>query len=283
MCEFCRFRNQIDLSRLSAQKKLNLTLVDHHVLSKKDENLTDDIIEVIDHRPLDKSSQVDRTKVLIDPVGSCCTLVANKILETAPNLLTKDVAELLYGTIVLDTVNFNEDANRFKELDSKIAAQLENKFKITEKRSDFYAKLVKARSDVSALTPLQILHRDLKFVDNVGIPGVPMLVEEFLKICGAAEALKEFYGRNNNVVLPMGLVTRDGVVFRDLGVYGEDSSLKRRLVEVLRKSGELEVREVTTGVELLVLFRQGNVKMSRKHIIPIVRTVLEECNDKKLF
>lgn len=78
--------------------KLKITLVDHHVLSGKNEILRNSVVEIFDHRPFDSSSNW-KTNVLlhIEPVGSCSTLIAHKILQTDKSVLTENLATLLYG------------------------------------------------------------------------------------------------------------------------------------------------------------------------------------------
>lgn len=58
--------------------------------------------EVIDHRPIDPTMSWDKTKVdvKIEEVGSCSTLIADKIFETGKEDLIKELAYLIYGKYV---------------------------------------------------------------------------------------------------------------------------------------------------------------------------------------
>lgn len=96
-------------------------------------------------------------KVTIKAVGSCCTLVAQEILDRKPNLLTAVVARLLKGTILLDTVCFSEQAGRTTPHDVEIVEQCER-----AERLELFLSLVIARKDVSQLTPSQLLRKDMK-------------------------------------------------------------------------------------------------------------------------
>lgn len=150
------FRNNIDLNELNKYRKLELTLVDHHILSEDDANMSESVMKVIDHRPIDPSISVGEDKRVIEQVGSCCTLVANIMLNYDGNILNKELAHLLHSTIVLDTVNFNVEAKRYQQLDLDIVIKLEKLFDITESRESIHSQLTRARSDVSTLTAYQV-------------------------------------------------------------------------------------------------------------------------------
>lgn len=93
---FFLYRDEIDLNGLQATGRLKLTLVDHNVLAHSDAFLQSSVVRVIDHHKRER--QLDRRDV-IEPVGSCCTLVAEIVL----GLFDKDVlvCSLLYGKIGL--------------------------------------------------------------------------------------------------------------------------------------------------------------------------------------
>ncbi|GLV45681.1 prune [Carabus blaptoides fortunei] len=238
------FRNQIDLTALCSNDKLKLTLVDHHVLPVQDKPGFE--------------SQLERY--------SPCYGYYDTIVK------------LLHGTIVLDTINFNTTANRFKSLDQEMVASLEKCVKIEYTRSSICSELISARGDVSTLTPFQILHRDLKIINGMPFPGVPMLFAEFLDLSGAKESLSEFcQSKKCKVIVPMGLIARGGRVLRDVGVFSiADCDLKSAIIECLKAKEELQLSKVDTSIPGLKLFSQGNVQASRKQIVPILSEVIEK-------
>lgn len=277
--DYLTFRNQIDLTTLSSNDKLKLTLVDHHVLPVQDKPLAKSVVEVIDHRPVDSSDSWKNISVVIDTVGSCATLVTNIIVnKQCNNVLDDTIVKLLHGTIVLDTINFNTKANRFKSLDQEMVESLEKCVKIEYTRDSICSELTSARSDVSTLTPFQILHRDMKIINGIPFPGLPMLVAEFLDLPDAKESLSKFcQSKKCKVIVPMGLVARGDRVFRDIGVFSvTDCDLKNALIACLKAKGELQLSEVDTSAAGLKLFSQGNVQASRKHIAPILSDVIDK-------
>lgn len=165
---------------LSAKKCI---LVDHHVPSKGIN--FDNIIEVIDHRPIDITVRFPtECKRNVKEVGSCATLVAEMIL-LEPNFENySDILELLHGPIVLDTINLSEVADKVRFLDIEMNMKIEELLKIcVNERDALYENLIRARSDVSTLNSLQLLSKDLKVITSqnesliVAIPGLPILVE----------------------------------------------------------------------------------------------------------
>lgn len=169
-------------------------LVDHHVPTPLVS--TGQILAIFDHRPLDtKNSHISHNcKVKLNEVGSCATLIADEIRALTHSFEGhRELIGFLRGPIVLDTVNFSESAEKAKPLDVEINGEIENTLDLTEAdRLNLFNDLVKARSDVSSLSTMQLLSKDLKIISNkeksyvVAFPGFPILVEVFtvdLRFC----------------------------------------------------------------------------------------------------
>lgn len=54
------------------------------------------MVEVIDHHLLEREPSPS-CPVTVETVGSCATLVTERIIQKAPEILDQQVAELLYG------------------------------------------------------------------------------------------------------------------------------------------------------------------------------------------
>lgn len=173
---FLRFdRDEVAADLLAVSQFI---LVDHHNNAK----VRDRVIEVIDHRPFDATSALPlQARQTIQEVGSCCTLIANRILCNDPQRFA-DILELLYPVILLDTVNFSVDADKAKELDLSVVNRIEKmRPRAVEDRTKIFDDLVAARADISRLNAYEVLWKDLKFVTgssgrNVGIPGLPIAI-----------------------------------------------------------------------------------------------------------
>lgn len=160
-------------------------LVDHHVATSR--VAADRVIEIFDHRPLDvKNAQIPNDcNIKIQEVGSCATLIADEIRKLEDSFANHgDVISFLRGPIVLDTINFSVSADKARPLDIEINGEIERALNLNEEeRLKLFNELVRARSDVSSLSALQLLSKDLKVISNndksniVAIPGFPILVE----------------------------------------------------------------------------------------------------------
>nr|XP_020653778.1 protein prune homolog isoform X4 [Pogona vitticeps] len=155
------FRDEIDLHALHQAGLLSLTLVDHHVLPSRDRALEEAVTEVIDHRPLELQ-RGPSCPVTAELVGSCATLVTERILQHPTQVLDRQTAALLHGTIVLDCVNMAPEAGKVTPKDTHYVSLLESKFPDLPSRSTIFEALQKAKFDVSGLTTDQMLRKDLK-------------------------------------------------------------------------------------------------------------------------
>lgn len=149
---------------------------------------SENVIEAIDHRPLDVNADFPNDcKVKLNEVGSCATLVADIIRSSStPASLSIycGLMQLLHGAIILDTLNFSISANKARPLDVEIAAEIEQLLSFHQsERKKLFKELMKARKNVGTFNALQLLSKDLKIVTNrknscvVSIPGFPILVQ----------------------------------------------------------------------------------------------------------
>lgn len=283
------FRDDLDLDVLLAQSKSNVVLVDHHVLARRDKFLAPYVSEVIDHRPLDKSGWIykDDVRSTVETVGSCCTLIAQRIKDLS-TLLAKDVdffiaypscTQMLRATIILDTVNFSTDINKATPHDEEINLFLESlmepgDFKADRQRE--HDSLIAARKNVANLTPAQLLKKDVKIVGDVYIPSFPILVKEFLNRPGALQAVSETLLRNHcTVALLLGMDLTEGLQ-RDTALYSpgapeKAAQLSKYLENATNPSLGLSREQLTIASDCKYYW-QLNLSASRKQYIPTVNT-----------
>ncbi|XP_048213938.1 exopolyphosphatase PRUNE1 isoform X2 [Perognathus longimembris pacificus] len=180
------FRDEIDLHALHRAGQLTLILVDHHVLPKSDRALEEAVAEVLDHRPIDQK-HCPPCHVSVELVGSCATLVTERILQGAPEILDRQTAVLLHGTIILDCVNMDPKIGKATLKDTKYVEKLEALFPDLPKREDIFESLQKAKFDVSGLTTEQMLRKDQKTIYRQGTKVAISAVYMDLEICGVLE------------------------------------------------------------------------------------------------
>ncbi|XP_053659180.1 exopolyphosphatase PRUNE1 [Anopheles marshallii] len=279
-------RDEIDWT--GNQKALNIILVDHHVTK-----LEQSVIGIVDHRPIESNARFNANAFrTIELVGSCATLVGREIFNQEPIAKLPEgytaAMDLLYGAIVLDTVNFSQQADKAKPLDYEIAAKIETYRNIREEnrlthREQLFQSLVQARSDVSELNAYQLLLKDLKIISQnnriVSVPGFPMAVQNYIQLPDQMEHLVRFAtNTGSNVVILLGLkVLPDGSVRRDVGIVPvDDEQLAEKIVTAIKACKEMnfELEELPTSDVKGKFFQQHNLKASRKQLMPIVKSVL---------
>lgn len=163
-----------------------------------------------------------------------------------------------------------------KDLDLDVANELESFLNIEQKRRvAIFDELWAVHNDVSHLSAKQLLCKDLKMINSVYIPGLPMLVEQYLQMPNILTSLNDFIIENNVTVLVlMGLEVRN-TLQRDLALYSlNDCVLMRKIMENLLKLDTLSLKEIDLGLPGIRYFVQQNSKPSRKQILPIIKEVV---------
>lgn len=267
-----------------------ITLVDHNSPKGFLERFKPNITEIIDHHERTESTLAsgDGVKVLIENVGSCSTLVAERILSDNALVVDEKLAALLLASILLDTGDLKLQ-ERVTKKDNAIAEQLLQKVASNIDREQFYTKLFEQRSDISQLTTLDVLRRDFKLERvgdkfSFGFCTVTTLLSDFLRRPDIVRDLSSFYASHN----------LDALLLLGIRVSSHDDSEKRRQIAIFRPSSQPSDSPVPHLLESLaslleddpdlkcdrtdesiegfdgVLLEQGNVAVSRKQIIPKV-------------
>uniref|UniRef100_A0A8D0FSP8 Prune exopolyphosphatase 1 n=1 Tax=Strix occidentalis caurina TaxID=311401 RepID=A0A8D0FSP8_STROC len=189
------FRDEIDLGGLHRAGLLSLTLVDHHVLPGADAALEEAVVEVLDHRPLERDRAAG-CQVTAEPVGSCATLVTERIAQGPPGVLDRPTAALLHGTILLDCVNLSPAAGKVTPRDVACVSLLEARFPELPARDAVFEALQAAKFDVSGLTTEQMLRKDLKALSGdelvLAVSAIYVDLETFLRRPGLLQDLDAF-------------------------------------------------------------------------------------------
>nr|XP_056709522.1 exopolyphosphatase PRUNE1 [Euleptes europaea] len=275
------FRDEIDLLALHRAGLLSLTLVDHHVLPSQDVALEEVVVEVIDHRPLERE-RGPRCRVTSELVGSCATLVTEKILQGPVEVLDQTTAALLHGTIVLDCVNMAPEAGKVTPKDVHFASLLESKFPDLPPRGVIFEALQNAKFDVSGLTTDQMLRKDLKAVSGkevvVALSSVYVTLQDFLRRPDVERDLCAFCRqRGYDVLVVMAISFNEkNVPFRQLAVYSQQGALQTAVCQSLEDSSNpsLGLSPLESPHPTICAYAQGNAAASRKKVLPIVKGFL---------
>lgn len=285
--EHLLFRDEVDLHSLHEAKQLTLTLVDHNVLPSSDSELEDAVVEVIDHH-LQQRPSSPSCSVTVETVGSCATLVTERVVQKAPEVLDQQVAQLLYGTIILDCVNMAPEAGKVTPKDSQYAIFLENRFPKLPPRGALFQSLQNAKFDVSGLSTEQMLLKDMKAASGgdlrLAVSVIYMTLEEFLQRRGLQQDLCEFcHNHNYNLLVAMTISFIDNKEpFRQLAIYSSSTVYREEICKVLEKAQNpsLELKSMGSPYLDVKTYIQGNTLASRKKVFPIITDFLKEWDRK---
>ncbi|XP_028912089.1 exopolyphosphatase PRUNE1 isoform X2 [Ornithorhynchus anatinus] len=280
------FRDEVDLHALHRAGRLSLTLVDHHVLPSSDAALEEVVTEVLDHRPLEKQWAAP-CRVKAEPVGSCTTLVAERILQEAPHILDPQLAALLHGTIVLDCVDLSPAAGKVTPRDARCVEELESRFPELAPHSRIFQVLQEAKFDVSGLTTEQMLRKDLKVISGEGgtlaLSAIYLTLEAFLQRADLALELAAFcQGRGYDGLVAMTIsFDASGRPTRHIVVFCPHAELRAAVCETLEQaqSPALGLSPVPSPHPDLSAFTQANATASRKAVLPLLRARLAPPED----
>lgn len=279
------YSEDVSAELLSSANELSITLVDHNSPKGLLEGYKPSIAEVIDHHEQTENTLTpgDGRKVLIEDVGSCSTLVAERILSDSSGAVDEDLATLLLASILLDTGDLKLH-ERVTEKDSAVAEQLLQKVAPSVDKVQFYATLFKQRCDTTGLTTLKILQKDFKVtcVDSefrFGFSTVTTLLLDFLRRPNISQDLSSFYGTHNlDALLLLGVYVSDTDRRRQIAVFRPPSDLTstplphllESLASLLEDDPDLRCERISENIEGFsgILLEQGNVSVSRKEIIP---------------
>ncbi|XP_024426318.1 exopolyphosphatase PRUNE1 isoform X1 [Desmodus rotundus] len=275
------FRDEIDLHALHQAGQLTLILVDHHVLPRSDADLEEAVAEVLDHRPIEQK-RCPPCHVSVELVGSCTTLVTERILQGAPEILDRQTAALLHGTIVLDCVNMDLQIGKATLKDKNYVEKLEALFPDLPERSDIFDSLQKAKFDVSGLTTEQMLRKDQKTIFRQGIKmaisAIYMDLEAFLQRSGLIADLQAFcQAHSYDVLVAMTIFfnTHNEPV-RQLAIFCPHATLRMTICDVLEHSHSPSLKLTLTPSPdpNLQAYVQGNTQVSRKKLLPLLQEAL---------
>ena len=148
-------------------KIVEVVLVDnHHINTAHLCNLEPKVKSIIDHRPWELSQdyysdiKVDRT---LENVGSCATLIAEKIFKENLMFEDKQALSLLRGCILLDTANMSPRSKKVTEKDEMILKEIERRLNtnVTTRR-ELFKNLENAKEDITGFNCAMLIKKDMK-------------------------------------------------------------------------------------------------------------------------
>ncbi len=268
------FIDEINIEEIFKSGRLKITLIDHNKLSGGQEYLSGCIEEILDHHK-DENAYPVKNKT-IEPVGSCATLVAEKIRDKAGALENREEALLLAGPILLDTVNFSKEAGRTTEKDIKVIDYITTAFKID--RNKVFDRLQFEKFNTAPLSSYDILRKDYKEwvmgSKKTGFSSALISMENWLKKDPQLlEAADKYYTKNSLDILFIMIAYTEPEFTRELILFSKDAVLLESVYAYLQDNGgELAPAQIKVPVDRRAgFYLQGNIGWSRKKLQPVVQ------------
>ncbi|XP_051921627.1 exopolyphosphatase PRUNE1 [Hippocampus zosterae] len=278
--DFLLFRDQLDLAALWRAGRLRLTLVDQNVLPSSDADLEGAVVEVIDHHALERNPSPS-CPITVETVGSCATLVTERLIHKAPHILDQQLAQLLYATILTDCVNMAPEAGKVTAKDSQYVATLEARFPSLPPRGALFQALHNAKFDVSGLNTEQMLMKDMKMLKGSLFMAVSVLflpIEAFLQRVELEAELCSFchkLGLDLLVLMSISFTEAKQPV-RELALFSHSAPCREQVSHFLERAGDppLDLRPISSPHAHVAAYHQGNALASRKKLLPLLKDFL---------
>lgn len=252
------------MKELLKNQNISVVLVDHN--KPKNEWITkDNVIEIVDHHKDENFFGLLSSKS-IKTVGSCCTLISEKIFEKNKKILEDEIlAELLMGTILLNCVNFDKKIKKGTELDRKNVERLSKILKFNKKKQDdLFIKLQLERFNISSLTEKEILRADYKHFDTFGIASCRKVIND--------EVILEEFSKTKNIefLFVMIELTENDQFRRELVIFSKN--LKFPEIEKVLNNSKLKLtpKNMNKKSKFVRHYEQKNLDFSRKKVSPIL-------------
>ena len=224
-------------ARLAAGAAVHTTLVDHNKLCGGLEGaLGGSVCEVLDHHEDERAAYtaaLPAERLTLVPVGSCATLVTERLAREAPALLSPQaeggaLPELLLAAVLLDTANLTGASGRCTERDRAAAQLLREALGLDAAgASELFAALHRERvAGGASLGVPEMLRKDYKeWVMGssgylVGVSSVTAPLSALVECAGLQEALSGWAAARGADVLVVMTASGEGDAFRrELAVF----------------------------------------------------------------
>lgn len=259
------------------ERVLCLVLVDHNQLWGLWAPHGNKVAIILDHHK-NENLYPHAVKKLIAPVGSTATLVGEQLITHCPDLIDAHVSLLLWGTLLLDTVNLDSGAGRVTPRDEKMSAILMKFCPLGQ--AQYFEAVQKAKFKIADLDTFDLLRRDYKQSQlgkiSLGIASVLLPLarwgEKDTKLCLGFETYA--HGLNLDLLFSMNAYTNNGFS-REIAIYCKDIGLHDPLIEFLQEK-QLDLTPIRLENQSPCLkgrisfHRQGNPSISRKKLVPLL-------------
>ncbi len=251
---------KFDIKEYSSKDFQQIILVDSSDLDGIDKRIDPKkVIEIIDHRKINMAESFPNAKVQIELVGAAATLIGEKFKEQNIDL-TKDIATLLYGAIISNTLNFQ--AKVTTDQDRAMVTYLKEKFYFPE---DFAHKMFLSKSDLSGEKLIKTIRGDFAGFKSHNFGGKKVSMAQIEMI----EGQKLVENRKDEIVFEIKAIMKEldlDVVFLTI----IDLEANQNILVAPSKGIEDLLNEILNiKFQNQIAIRPGLIM--RKEIVPLVR------------
>lgn len=281
------FADEVCLDNLFGQAEL--LLVDHNVPGLAWQQYSKKIVGILDHHR-DEGRYPDLSLRIVTTIGSTASLVVQEFVKANMPIIDT-IAILLYGTILLDTVNLSDKAGRVTAADKEMAALLQPFNPLPQQ--PFYDLILNAKYSTAGLSSNDFLRKDYKEYQlgsvRFGIGSALLSITDWHALDPMlAEAFEEFKKSRSLDLLLCMTAYRKGGFGRDLVIHAPSQALLEQLAYFLQEKG-LALKELAldgftppdTGY--MGLYSQGNLGISRKKLQPFLAEFISADSGDKLY
>lgn len=268
------FMDEIDLDSLL--ENAAIVLVDHNKIATALEEYSNTITGIIDHHK-DEALYLDASPRIITTIGSTSSLVVEEFTKAGISI-SENLAILLGGTILLDTVNLTEEGGRVTDADRKAAAEILPLCPFSQQ--DFFDSVQEAKFNVDGLSTNDFLRKDYKEwklgESLLGIGSALLPVSDWVALDSNLATGFALFCKDRNLDLLLSMNAYSNPDFRrDLVVFTESKDANDKLYTYLQEQGmQLSVikypgkQQPANGY--IAFYSQGNLDISRKKLQPFL-------------
>lgn len=284
----------ITIDEIDTSEPTDIVLIDHNQLTAPfhSEEWSKHVVGILDHH-VDEKLYLNAPIRVVNMVGSCITLVLKHFeLSATASWLTKEVSDLSMAPLLVDTVNLKWELGRTTELDVQVFEVLKEMLPEMDFNS-YFKSIEKVKSEVDAMANYDILRRDYKEFPNVngykiGTSAVTWNFHAWVERENGTEPIsKAAVDYANERGLDMEVIftafdydreeTRGGDYRRELAVFVINKDLERVKIS-LENNKDLQLKLIDfEGAN--EYYDQGNIKMSRKQVWPLLKQLIEAHDD----
>ncbi|RDA89449.1 hypothetical protein CP532_6107 [Ophiocordyceps camponoti-leonardi (nom. inval.)] len=286
-----------DLS--STDSSTRWILVDHNALTGTLARFAPRVVGCVDHHEDEHCVPDDASPRIIEPCGSCMSLVVDETRQDWDSLTAIDadgddaLAKLCLAPIVIDTVNLSPSAKKAKPKDTRAVDYLEAKLSDPDNfsRDAFFDEISAVKDDISRLTMRDVMRKDYKeWRENDMVVGISCAVADLAALVGKAGAPEPLLDslsswadeRSLDVASIMTASSLGGRFHRNLLVWGRSPRGKAAVARFVEdSSGPLRLEtwsrgELDDGSCSRFAWDQKELAASRKQVGPRLREAMRK-------